>query len=209
MSEDQSARLARLEEENAQLRHEAAKHRIADPRPLVQTDAVAPPVEMPNKNQMIEISKIVISFCPWLSAASTYTPYGEWDAQYLAAFDALAHVNRGPLDTRWQLPHWTGRLETISRALGHFTRITGAPMTAAILGFGDVEHDVGAVGHMTRTASFGLVDGSGRAPNAAGWKRVLETRRLLEPTTGKKAPPSKPTAPGLPGRPLVTYTGTR
>lgn len=125
---------------------------------------------------MIEISRVVIGICPWLSSASTYMDTAEWDRQYFAAFAALAHINRCDTpDTRWLLPHWTGRLETIARALGHFAQITGAPMTAAILGIGDVPHDVGVVSHMTRTASFGLVDGSGRAPNAAGWKRVLET----------------------------------
>ena len=180
MAEDQSARLTRLEQENAQLKHEAAQRRIADPRPLVRPMPVAPPIEMPNRAQMIEISRVVIGICPWLSSASTYMDTAEWDRQYFAAFAALAHINRCDTpDTRWLLPHWTGRLETIARALGHFAQITGAPMTAAILGIGDVPHDVGVVSHMTRTASFGLVDGSGRAPNAAGWKRVLETSQAL------------------------------
>lgn len=43
MAEDQSARLTRLEQENAQLKHEAAQRRIADPRPLVRPMPVAPP----------------------------------------------------------------------------------------------------------------------------------------------------------------------
>ncbi len=173
----------RLTAENQQLKWKERQAQIA--RPLVSTSSAGGPrVELPTPSQKVALSKIVVAAFPWLSAASIYIPGSDWDDQFSVAFEALAHVNRtDTVDTRYYLAHWNDKIQNIARALRYFTRISNAPMISAALAWGDIPHNVGIDNNHSAVCCFGLADGGGRPPNAAGWKAVLEKGKLLPPTS--------------------------
>jgi hypothetical protein len=144
---------------------------------------------LPTPAQLAQLRSIVLRHRPDL-APSTGGKYADMDkAEFDRGFEGavrwLASAGRSTeINYRHYLSHWIDEAERYLASLGTPETIRGNALMAAVLAWGVsyVEND-----NHGNVAALGLATYGGRPPTEATWKRVLESRQILQPTPGRYA----------------------
>jgi hypothetical protein len=165
------ARVARLEHENAELRAERRRYVAPHARPEL----------MPDEAQLRELQRIVLARYSFLR---TDTNAAHFDEHFTSAFTALCYLprtNDNSLNMRLDKSVFLDRASDALRKLGQSAMpLPLGPFVCALVAHGDIAY--APLTHFPVDQAYGLGDHSGRSPDGSGWRGLLQSRRVREPT---------------------------
>ena len=165
-------RILDLERENAELRRQQAR-RVVVPGTR--------PELLPDERQLHELRDIVLRRYPALRGN---LPDERFDQCFEGSFRALLSLPRTTDSTvNWRIEKITflERAEHVLRRQGGPSiTLPLAPFLCALIAHNDIPY--APLTHYPSDIAFGLGNYSGRMPDGSGWRALLDTRRVREPT---------------------------
>jgi hypothetical protein len=163
-------RILDLERENASLR--AERRRLIAPHERADL--------MPDERQLKELQGIVLLRYGFLRNG-TEARFDELFANSFRALIYLPRTNDGALNMRLDKTVFLDRASDILQKLGVSSiSLPLGPFVCALVAHGDISY--APLTFFPVDQAYGLGDHSGRSCDGAGWRALLDTRRVREPT---------------------------